>query len=176
MVQRVERKGWPLAAMAEAAGVPRETAYRWLRRWSAEGAVVAIIRDAQGLEPDEYLVTTDATATPWLPSGEKSGLGLFLTSHPTSAQPQKFHRPSRRSGRGRLTAMWKAKSPLFQALVGQPRPLDRGGRPSVTPQWAPLGTDCRAAAARIGWPPSTRPSDSTVRPAPASGAGRVDPW
>ncbi|MHB1524400.1 MAG: leucine zipper domain-containing protein [Candidatus Dormibacteria bacterium] len=36
LVQRVEREGWTLAATAEAAGVSRETVYRWLRRWEAE--------------------------------------------------------------------------------------------------------------------------------------------
>jgi len=37
VVQRVERQGWTVAGTAEAAGVSRETAYRWLRRWRAEG-------------------------------------------------------------------------------------------------------------------------------------------
>ena len=36
LVQRVEREGWTVAATAEAAGVSRETVYRWLRRWEAE--------------------------------------------------------------------------------------------------------------------------------------------
>ena len=65
VVQRVEREGWTVAATAEGAGVSRKTAYRWLRRWSAEGeAVLAIVRDPQGLEPDNYFVTTDTTAQP----------------------------------------------------------------------------------------------------------------
>jgi transposase InsO family protein len=36
VVQRVRREGWTVAATAEAAGVSRETVYRWLRRWEAE--------------------------------------------------------------------------------------------------------------------------------------------
>ncbi|MGH7642039.1 MAG: leucine zipper domain-containing protein [Candidatus Dormibacteria bacterium] len=38
LVMRVERRGWTAAA-AEAAGVSRETVYRWLRRFAAEGGV-----------------------------------------------------------------------------------------------------------------------------------------
>jgi len=36
LVQRVEKEGWTVAATAEAAGVSRETVYRWLRRWGEE--------------------------------------------------------------------------------------------------------------------------------------------
>ncbi len=38
LVRRGQREGWTVAATAEAAGVSRETVYRWLRRWEAEGA------------------------------------------------------------------------------------------------------------------------------------------
>jgi transposase InsO family protein len=37
LVDRVEQFGWPVAQAAEAAGVSRQTVYRWLRRWRAEG-------------------------------------------------------------------------------------------------------------------------------------------
>lgn len=37
LVQRVEIAGWPVAVAAEAMGVSRETAYRWVRRFRAEG-------------------------------------------------------------------------------------------------------------------------------------------
>ena len=37
MVQRVLRQGWRLSAAAEAAGVSRQTAAKWLRRFEAEG-------------------------------------------------------------------------------------------------------------------------------------------
>ncbi|MHB8394857.1 MAG: leucine zipper domain-containing protein [Candidatus Dormibacteria bacterium] len=36
LVQRVEKEGWTVAATAEAAGLSRETVYRWLRRWGEE--------------------------------------------------------------------------------------------------------------------------------------------
>ena len=37
LVERIEDDGWPVAVAAEAMGVSRETAYRWLRRFRAEG-------------------------------------------------------------------------------------------------------------------------------------------
>ena len=37
LVQRVEGEGWPAATAAEAQGVSRATAYKWLRRWRTEG-------------------------------------------------------------------------------------------------------------------------------------------
>ena len=37
LVERIESKAWSLTAAAEAAGVSERTAYRWLRRWRAEG-------------------------------------------------------------------------------------------------------------------------------------------
>ncbi len=37
LVDRIEQLGWPVAHAADAAGVTRQTAYRWLRRWRAEG-------------------------------------------------------------------------------------------------------------------------------------------
>ena len=38
LVDRVEVGGWSVAAAAEAAGVSRQTVYKWLRRWETEGA------------------------------------------------------------------------------------------------------------------------------------------
>lgn len=37
LVERIEVEGWPVAVAAESMGVSRETAYRWLRRYRAEG-------------------------------------------------------------------------------------------------------------------------------------------
>lgn len=37
LVDRIEVMAWPVAHAAEAAGVSRQTAYRWLARWRAEG-------------------------------------------------------------------------------------------------------------------------------------------
>ena len=37
LVTRIEAQGWPPATAAEAAGVSRATAYKWLRRFRAEG-------------------------------------------------------------------------------------------------------------------------------------------
>ena len=37
LVDRIEVLGWPVAHAAEAAGVSRQTAYRWLLRWRSEG-------------------------------------------------------------------------------------------------------------------------------------------
>lgn len=37
LVDRIEQQGWPVAQAAEAAGVSRQTVYRWLRRWREEG-------------------------------------------------------------------------------------------------------------------------------------------
>ncbi|MGH7609927.1 MAG: IS481 family transposase [Candidatus Dormibacteria bacterium] len=58
LVMRVDGQGWTAAAAAEAAGVSRETVYRWLRRFEAEGGV--------GLE--------DRSSTP-LRSPRRLGLG-----------------------------------------------------------------------------------------------------
>ncbi len=37
LVQRVINLGWPVSQAAASLGISRETAYRWLRRWGAEG-------------------------------------------------------------------------------------------------------------------------------------------
>ena len=37
LVDRILVEGWPVAHAAEAAGVSRQTAYRWLKRWQEEG-------------------------------------------------------------------------------------------------------------------------------------------
>ena len=37
LVERIDVLGWPVAVAAESMGVSRETAYRWLRRYRAEG-------------------------------------------------------------------------------------------------------------------------------------------
>lgn len=37
LVQRVTHLGWPVSQAATSLGVSRETAYKWLRRWGAEG-------------------------------------------------------------------------------------------------------------------------------------------
>lgn len=37
LVERIAVEGWPVAVAAESMGVSRETAYRWLRRYRAEG-------------------------------------------------------------------------------------------------------------------------------------------
>jgi transposase len=37
LVERVVDQGWPVARAAEAQGVSAATAYKWLRRWRAEG-------------------------------------------------------------------------------------------------------------------------------------------
>ena len=37
LVDPILVEGWPVSHAAEAAGVSRQTAYRWLRRWEKEG-------------------------------------------------------------------------------------------------------------------------------------------
>ena len=37
LVQRVEAEGWSVVTAAEAQGVSRATAYKWLKRWREEG-------------------------------------------------------------------------------------------------------------------------------------------
>jgi transposase len=37
LVERVVDRGWPVALPAQAQGVSAATAYKWLRRWRAEG-------------------------------------------------------------------------------------------------------------------------------------------
>jgi transposase len=39
LVDRVLIEGWPAATAAEMLGVSRATAYKWLRRYRAEGSV-----------------------------------------------------------------------------------------------------------------------------------------
>ena len=47
LVDRIEQLGWPVAQAAEAAGVSRQTAYRWLRRWRAEGEAGLVDRSCR---------------------------------------------------------------------------------------------------------------------------------
>jgi len=37
LVERIERLGWPVRVAAESMGVSAQTAYKWLRRFRAEG-------------------------------------------------------------------------------------------------------------------------------------------
>ena len=39
LVDRVQRRGWPVTRAAREAGVSRQTAYKWLRRFDSEGKV-----------------------------------------------------------------------------------------------------------------------------------------
>ena len=47
LVRRVDGEGWSLAAAAEAAGVSKRTAAKWVARWRAEGAA-ALVRSQLG--------------------------------------------------------------------------------------------------------------------------------
>ncbi len=56
LVQRVTLLDWPVSQAAEAAGVSRETAHEWLRRWQREGTA--------GLEDRSSRPHTSPRATP----------------------------------------------------------------------------------------------------------------
>src|SRR5688572_28984910 len=47
VVRRVLEEGWTVAAAAEAAGVSRRTAYKWLGRFKAEGAAGLLDRSSR---------------------------------------------------------------------------------------------------------------------------------
>ena len=47
LVDRIEVLGWPVAHAAEAAGVSRQTAYKWLQRWRSEGEVGLLDRSSR---------------------------------------------------------------------------------------------------------------------------------
>ena len=47
LVDRILVEGWPVAHAAEAAGVSRQIAYRWLRRWDEEGEVGLLDRSCR---------------------------------------------------------------------------------------------------------------------------------
>jgi transposase InsO family protein len=49
LCERVDRDGWKLIAAAEAAGVSRQTAGKWLARWRAEGAAGLLDRSSRPL-------------------------------------------------------------------------------------------------------------------------------
>ena len=47
LVDRILVEGWPVAHAAEAAGVSRQTAYRWLKRWEREGEAGLLDRSSR---------------------------------------------------------------------------------------------------------------------------------
>ncbi|MDE0231075.1 MAG: IS481 family transposase [bacterium] len=47
LVDRILVEGWPVAHAAEAVGVSRQTAYRWLRRWREEGEAGLLDRSSR---------------------------------------------------------------------------------------------------------------------------------
>ena len=47
LIDRVCRQGWPLAHAAEAMGIPRQCAHRWVRRWRAEGEAGLVDRSSR---------------------------------------------------------------------------------------------------------------------------------
>ena len=47
LVDRIRVWGWSVAAAAEAAGVSRQTAYKWLARWEAEGDAGLVDRSSR---------------------------------------------------------------------------------------------------------------------------------
>lgn len=47
LVDRIRVWGWSVAAAAEAAGVSRQTAYKWLRRWEEEGEAGLVDRSSR---------------------------------------------------------------------------------------------------------------------------------
>lgn len=47
LVDRIRVGGWSVAAAAEAVGVSRQTAYKWLRRWETEGEAGLVDRSSR---------------------------------------------------------------------------------------------------------------------------------
>src|SRR4051794_11314929 len=86
LVERIESKEWSLAAAAAAAGVSERTAWRWLKRWRAEGEAGLLDRSSRPHRSPARLVQPRVDAIEklrrlWMTAAQISEiLGLALST------------------------------------------------------------------------------------------------
>ena len=103
LVQRVEGEGWSAATAAEAQGVSRATAYKWLRRWREEG--LAGLEDRSS-RPHRSPRQTSAELTDRIVQARLAGRwGPHRIGFDLGVAPSTVHVVLRRAGLSRLSTL-----------------------------------------------------------------------
>lgn len=103
LVQRVESEGWAAATAAEAQGVSRATAYKWLQRWREEG--LAGLEDRSS-RPGRSPKRTSDEVTARIVEARLSGRwGPHRIGYELDVAPSTVHVVLRRAGLSRLSTL-----------------------------------------------------------------------
>jgi len=103
LVQRIEVEGWPPATAAEAQGVSRATAYKWLRRWREEGRAGLIDRSSRPHRcPRRTPAELEASILERRMAGRK---GPHRIGYELAVAPSTVHAVLRRAGLSRLCTL-----------------------------------------------------------------------
>ena len=103
LVQRVEGEGWTAATAAEAQGVSRATAYKWLRRWRTEG--LAGLQDRSS-RPHRSPRRTGEEVTARIVEARLAGRwGPHRIGYELGVAPSTVHVVLRRAGLSRLSTL-----------------------------------------------------------------------
>ena len=103
LVQRIEGEGWPPAAAAEAQGVSRATAYKWLRRWREEGLAGLADRSSRPHRcPRRTAPDVEASILERRMAGRT---GPHRIGYELSVAPSTVHAVLRRAGLSRLCTL-----------------------------------------------------------------------
>jgi transposase InsO family protein len=103
LVQRIEAEGWPPATAAEAQGVSRATAYKWLRRWREEGLAGLTERSSRPHRcPRRTPPALEASILERRMAGRK---GPHRIGYELSVAPSTVHAVLRRAGLSRLCTL-----------------------------------------------------------------------
>ena len=100
LVQRIQVEGWSPATAAEAQGVSRATAYKWLRRWRAEG--VAGMADRSSRPHRSPTRTSDARVAAVVELRMASRKGPHRIGYEVGMAPSTVHAVLARAGLSRL--------------------------------------------------------------------------
>lgn len=103
LVQRVEGEGWPAATAAEAQGVSRATAYKWLRRWREEG--LAGLEDRSSRPERSPRQTSDEVTARIVEVRLAGRWGPHRIGYELGVAPSTVHVVLRRAGLSRLSAL-----------------------------------------------------------------------
>jgi transposase InsO family protein len=103
LVQRVEGEGWPAATAAEAQGVSRATAYKWLRRWREEG--LAGLEDRSSRPGRSPRRTSDEVTARIIEARLAGRWGPHRIGYELGVAPSTVHVVLRRAGLSRLSTL-----------------------------------------------------------------------
>jgi hypothetical protein len=175
LVDRVIEQGWPVARAAEAQGISAATAYKWLRRWRAEGDQGLADRSSRPhRSPDDC--PPSGSRRSW-PAAGPAGSARTASVGRLGRRPPRCMRccaatscPGCGSSTGR-PARWCATSAsgLASCCTSTSSPKAGSRLGVATGCWGAqpaAATDPGSATTTCTWPSTTTPAWPTSRPTP----------